>query len=351
MAERKMRLVARRAVGSSGVNSIVPLLYPAAKTFDSGLLHVSSGHRLYFEQRGTPHGSPVLYLHGGPGAGTQEIECRLFSHLRRAVFLDQRGSGRSRPYASLEENNIDALIHDIESLREYLKIDSWQVVGGSWGSTLALAYALRFPERVLGLVLSGFFKGTQDAADEFLDSQRHAATRYPFRYKEFSEFGDGSIPLTSRYYQALSCADTESQEAATKSFMRWDRSLCTPLPTKEFISRVDGEVHELLSLARIFFHYYCNDFFLDTPLVDEVGRLRGIPVTVLCGTQDWITPLKYSRELSSALPGSKLEIVDGMGHMQFTVDGIPRLIAAIEEQERAFSGISGRAKRFFSTLW
>jgi len=290
-------------------------LYPDIVPYQIHRLAVDNRHELYVEECGNPAGLPVVFLHGGPGAGCEPLHRRFFDPERyRIVLFDQRGAGRSTPHADLVDNSTWDLVTDLEKIREELRISDWMVFGGSWGSTLALAYAQRFPERVLGLVLRGIFLGRHRDVQWLY--QEGASRLFPDIWERFLE----PIPeaehldLVGAYYRRLTSDDELERLRAARAWSRWEGATST-LTTKHTVIEHFGEAHLALSLARIEAHYFVNDVFLEPDqLLRDVDRIRAIPGIVIHGRYDVICPVEQAWELARAWPEAELGIVPAAGH-------------------------------------
>jgi proline iminopeptidase len=291
------------------------ILYPDIQPFQSGHLDVPGGHSLYYEQSGNKAGKPVIFLHGGPGGGTSPFHRRFFDPaLYRIVLMDQRGSGRSRPHASLENNTTWDLVADIEALRQHLGIDRWLVFGGSWGSTLALSYAETHPERVSELVLRGIFLVRKKELDWFF--QEGANALFPDAYEGFRN----AIPEAERpdmlgaYHRRLTGRDEAVRQDAARAWSVWEASTCLLIPDTAFI---DGwkTPNFADALARIETHYFVNKGFFreEDQLLKGAGRLAGIPTSIIQGRYDVICPMMTAWELKKALPEASFTVVTA-GH-------------------------------------
>lgn len=288
-------------------------LFPKIDPYDHGMLDVGRGHRLYYEQSGNPQGVPVVFLHGGPGAGSNPAHRRFFdpAHYRIVVF-DQRGAGRSRPFASVENNTTDDLVADIEILRQHLNIRSWMVFGGSWGSTLALMYALRHPERVRGMVLRGVFLGSAAELDWFLYGMKKV---FPEAWRRFSEY----IPENERddllgaYHRRLMDPSTDVHMQAAAYWAAYETSCSNLLSTPN--EAPPQATSGALSLARIEAHFFVNDVFIgDTEILDGINSIRDIPCVVVQGRYDMVCPIVTADSLIRAWPEAEYRIVAEAGH-------------------------------------
>ncbi|MEW7994739.1 MAG: prolyl aminopeptidase [gamma proteobacterium symbiont of Clathrolucina costata] len=290
-------------------------LYPAIEPFTSQMLPVGNGHRLYVEQVGKPDGIPVLFLHGGPGAGCEPYHRRFFNpdHYR-VVLFDQRGCGHSTPHASLEANTTWDLVGDIERIRQQLNIEQWLLFGGSWGSTLALAYAQSNPDRVTGMVLRGIFLCRDEEISWFY---QHGASRvFPDYWEDFI----APIPQQERddllhaYHRRLSGENDIDRMAAAKAWSVWEGRTASLHPNPAVVSFF-SDPHTALSLARIECHYFVNHAFLrPNQLLLESDRLADIPGVIVQGRYDLICPMTSAWELHRAWPGSELKVIGDAGH-------------------------------------
>ncbi|MBV2127342.1 MAG: prolyl aminopeptidase [Candidatus Thiodiazotropha sp. (ex Ctena orbiculata)] len=290
-------------------------LYPAIEPFTSQMLPVGNGHRLYVEQVGKPDGIPVLFLHGGPGAGCEPYHRRFFNpdHYR-VVLFDQRGCGHSTPHASLEANTTWELVGDIERIRQQLNIEQWLLFGGSWGSTLALAYAQSHPDRVTGMVLRGIFLCRDEEISWFY---QHGASRvFPDYWEDFI----APIPQQERddllhaYHRRLSGENDIDRMAAAKAWSVWEGRTASLHPNPAVVSFF-SDPHTALSLARIECHYFVNHAFLrPNQLLLESDRLADIPGVIVQGRYDLICPMTSAWELHRAWPGSELKVIGDAGH-------------------------------------
>ena len=290
-------------------------LYPEIEPFDSGGLEVGDGHSLYWERCGTRGAKPAVFLHGGPGAGCSPAHRRQFDPERYDVLLfDQRGCGRSTPHASLEANTTWHLVDDIERLRALMGVERWLVFGGSWGSTLALAYAQTRPERVSELVLRGIFTFRQRELDWLY--LYGASEVYPDKWEEFlapiplEERGD----LVAAYQRRLTDPDPEVQLAAAKAWSKWEAETVTLLPSPEVIGQHTSD-RFAVAIARIENHYMVHRGWLEEgQLLAGADRLRNIPGVIVQGRYDMCTPPSTAWDLHHAWPEAELEIVHG-GHL------------------------------------
>lgn len=290
-------------------------LYPPIEPSATHRIEVDPPHRIYAEECGNAAGIPALFLHGGPGAGCEPYHRRLFDPARyRIVLFDQRGCGRSRPHAELVLNTTQHLVSDIEVLRQRLGIDRWLVFGGSWGSTLALAYAETHPERVLGLVVRGIFLCRDEEIAWFY--QEGASRIFPDYWEDFV----APIPererddLLGAYHRRLTGEDEEARMAAAKAWSVWEGRTASLLPNPAIVDFF-SDPFTALSIARIECHYFAHQAFLEpNQLLRDVGRLAGVPGVIVHGRYDLICPLQSAWELHRAWPGSELAVIPDAGH-------------------------------------
>jgi proline iminopeptidase len=308
-------------------------LFPEIEPYHSGHLRVSPLHEIYFEESGKPGGRPILFLHGGPGAGINPKHRRFFDpEFYRAVLFDQRGAGRSLPHAELAENTTDHLIADIEKLRIHLGIGDWIVFGGSWGSTLALAYAMRHRERVRGLILRGIFLGREKEVRWLF--QEGASAIFPEAWDRFlepipeAERGD----LVSAYRRRLTSGDSGSRLRAAQAWSAWEMSVVRLLPDAELIREFTADA-QALSLARLECHYLSHGCYLpsDGWLLERAPSLAGIPCRIVQGRYDINCPPQSAWELHKALPGSELRVVPDAGHSASEPGILRELVQAADD--------------------
>lgn len=290
-------------------------LYPPIEPFNTQMLSVDGGHRLHIEQVGRPDGIPVLFLHGGPGAGCEPYHRRFFNpdHYRIVLF-DQRGCGRSTPHASLEANTTWDLVDDIETIRQRLDIEQWLLFGGSWGSTLALAYAQSHPQRVKGMILRGVFLCRDEEIDWFY--QRGASRVFPDYWEDFI----APIPAPERddllhaYHRRLTGENDIIRMVAAKAWSVWEGRTASLHPNSSVVNFFSNP-HTALSLARIECHYFVNHAFLQpNQLLRESDRLAGIQGIIVQGRYDLICPMASAWELHRSWQGSELKVIGDAGH-------------------------------------
>jgi proline iminopeptidase len=305
-------------------------LYPDIQPNRHGYIKPDSHHRLYWEESGNPQGIPVLFLHGGPGAGTSPLQRRFFDPAYyRIVLFDQRGAGKSTPYASLSDNTTPHLIEDIELLRKNLGIERWLVFGGSWGSTLALAYGEARPEACLGFVLRGIFLCRPAEIDWFLCGLR---TLFPEAWRAFAQ----AVPeaehgkLLAAYHARLVDADPAVHLPAARAWAHYEAACSTLLPNDALVANFESDA-VALSLARIEAHYFLNDIFLPpNSLLDNLHKIRHLPAVIVQGRYDAVCPIATADELARAWPEAFYEIVPDAGHSAFE-PGIARALVGATE--------------------
>src|SRR4051794_26767668 len=307
-------------------------LYPQIEPFDTGTLKVDDRHSLYYEQCGNPNGKPVVLLHGGPGGGcSPKMRCFHDPAKYRIVLFDQRGSGRSTPHADLVDNTTWHLVADIEQIREHLGIDRWQVFGGSWGSTLALAYSQKHPDRVTDIVLRGIFLLRKQELDWFY--QRGASVLYPDAWEPYlahippDERGD----LLAAYHRRLTSEDPAVRLAAAKIWSGWEGVTSKLLPDAAFAGHYE-EDEFALAFARIEAHYFWHKGFFehDDELLRNAGRIRHIPGVIVQARYDVVCPMESAWALHRAWPEAELVITPDSGHSAFDAPNCRALVAAAD---------------------
>ena len=307
-------------------------LYPPIDPYRTGMLSVSSVHSLYFEESGNPNGKPVVFLHGGPGGGTDGKQRRFFDPAKyRIVLFDQRGCGKSAPHASLQDNTTWHLVSDIEALRRHLGIERWQVFGGSWGSTLALAYAETHPERVTELVLRGIFLLSDRELKWFY--QWGTSELFPDAFEAYRD----AIPPGERgdfikaYHLRLTSDDPAVRAAAAKAWSVWEAATSYLHVNADYVARA-GEDRFALAFARIECHYFVNRGFFEreTQLLDDIGKIRHIPCVIVQGRNDVVCPMVTAWALHRAFPEAELRIVPDAGHSAFEPGIVHELVTATD---------------------
>ncbi|MFI4894730.1 MAG: prolyl aminopeptidase [Steroidobacterales bacterium] len=338
MARAKVRASAKRKARAARATPSADALYPAIRPFQKARLRVSALHELYYEQSGNPQGKPAVFLHGGPGGGTDPAMRRFFDPQRyRIVLFDQRGCGASRPHAELRENTTWDLVSDIEALRTLLGIDRWLVFGGSWGSTLALAYGQRHPERVTELVLRGIFLLRRSELAWFYQDPLGAGSIFPDLWEQYVAV----IPASERhdmmqaYYRRLTSQDEATRAAAARAWATWEGATSYLRLNANYVAKFANPEYAA-AFARIEAHYFVNRGFLqaDDQLLREVGRIRDIPAVIVQGRYDMVCPMRSAWELHRAWPEADLRIVPDAGHSAFEAGITRELIAATDRFAR-----------------
>lgn len=314
-------------------------LFPEIEPYATQQLAVGRVHRLYIEECGNRDGLPAVFLHGGPGAGCEPYHRRFFDPNRyRIVLFDQRGAGRSTPHASLEDNSTQDLIADMEVIRKRLGIERWVLFGGSWGSTLALAYAETHPERIAGMILRGIFLCRPWEIHWFY--QEGANHLFPDHWQEFIAPipDDERNDLLTAHYRRLTGSDEIARMHSAKAWSLWEGRTATLLNNKSVVDFF-GAPHTALSLARIEAHYFMHDSFLSADqLLRDAYRLRDIPGYIVHGRYDIVCPLQSAWDLHQAWPQAKLEIVPDAGHSAAEPGITHALIHATQELAQRLAG-------------
>jgi proline iminopeptidase len=309
--------------------------YPPIEPYRTRRLRVSALHELYVEECGNPEGKPAVFLHGGPGGGCEPWHRQFFDPRRyRVVLFDQRGSGRSTPYAELRENTTWDLVADLETIRSELGIDRWLVFGGSWGSTLALAYAQTHPQRVTGLILRGIFLLRPEEIRWFYQHGCHHI--YPDAWEQYlapipeAERGD----LVAAYHRRLTSEDPRVRREAARAWSVWEGATSKLVQSPDMIARFGSE-NFAEAFARIECHYFVNGGFFRSPnqLLEDVGRIRHIPAVIVQGRYDVVCPMKSAWDLHRAWPEAELRIVPDAGHAASE----PGILSALLEATDAFA--------------
>jgi proline iminopeptidase len=305
--------------------------YPPIEPFDSGFLKVSDLHTIYWERCGNPKGKPVVFLHGGPGGGINPTLRRFFDPARYHIILfDQRGCGKSTPFAELRDNTTWDLVADIERLRALLGIDTWMVFGGSWGSTLALAYAQTHPDRVTELVLRGIFLCRRSELLWFY--QAGADQIFPDRFEPYRDL----IPPAERhdmiaaYYKRLTSPDETTRLEAARRWTHWEMTTSELIVSKDKLEK-EEDARFALPFARIECHYFTNRIFMDDgALLANIGKIRHIPGVIIHGRYDMVCPVANAWELHKAWPESELHIIPDAGHASYEPGILSALIDATD---------------------
>jgi proline iminopeptidase len=310
-------------------------LYPEIKPNQQYTIDVGDGHQLYVEESGTDSGIPIVYLHGGPGAGCSSTNRRFYDPEKyRIILYDQRGSGRSEPHAVIEDNTTQHLISDLEVIREHLNIEQWVVMGGSWGTTLALAYAQAYPKKVLGLILRGVFLGRQQDIDWLY---RDGTNRiFPDHWREFIH----PIPhqerkdLLQAFHSRLTGSDEIARMSAAKAWASWEGKTATLEPNPNVVEHLMAP-HLALSMARISVHYFVNRCFLkENQLLKNIAKIADIPGIIVHGRYDMICPVENAWTLQNEWPASELHIIRDAGHSASEAGIIDGLIRACKEMHQ-----------------
>ncbi len=309
-------------------------LFPAIEAACSGRLALDGGHTLYWEEAGNPRGLPVVFLHGGPGAGCTPAYRRFFDPAAyRILLFDQRGAGRSTPAAETQANTTQHLIRDMETLRRHLKVDRWLVFGGSWGSTLALAYGEAHPERCLGFILRGVFLGRPAEVDWFLHGM---GMFFPEAHRSFlapippEERGSG---LLAAYHRRLMDPDPRVHLPAARAWSRYESACSALRPGPVDAAAAVGD-RTALALARLEAHYFVNSLFLRSgQLLDDLHRINGLPASIVQGRYDVVCPIATADELARAWPGAQYTPVPDAGHSAMEVGVRAALVGATERMK------------------
>jgi proline iminopeptidase len=311
---------------------IMRQLYPDIQPYKTHQIKVDEPHVLYVEESGNPEGIPVLFVHGGPGAGCEAYHrCFFDPNLYRIILFDQRGSGRSTPHAELEGNTTQALVADMEIIREKLNINRWVLFGGSWGSTLSLVYAETHVDRVMALIVRGIFLCREKEISWFY--QQGADRIFPDYWQDFI----APIPederdnLLSAYYQKLTGVNEIAQMHAAKAWSIWEGRTATLKQNKNVIDHF-GNTHTALSLARIECHYFMHDSFLEeNQILSNANKLQNIPGVIVQGRYDLICPMESAWELHQAWPKAELKIIADAGHSATESGIVDALVMATDK--------------------
>ena len=295
-------------------------LFPIIKPYNSGFLKVSSLHTLHYEQVGNPKGKPVIFLHGGPGVGIIPGYRRFFDpKFYRVILLDQRGSGKSTPFAEIRENNTNNLVDDLEKLKQHLNIkEKWIVTGGSWGSTLAISYVQKYPKSVKAILIRGVFLGRQKEID-WLMKPGGASQIWPDKWEKFISI----IPKSARhnipqyYFRLLTSSNKHTHKKAAKTWSNWEGIIMNLIPDPKEIKKVIPSINRAISSAKIESYYTINNFFIPDKklgLLKNIRKIKSIPLTIVQGRYDIICPISSAYDLHKACPKSKLIIVPTGSH-------------------------------------
>ncbi len=302
-------------------------LFPAIDSHASGMLDVGDGHRVYWEVSGNPRGMPVLFVHGGPGAGTAPVYRRFFDPaFWRIILFDQRGCGRSRPLASVTANTTAHLIADMERLRQALDVDRWLLFGGSWGSTLALAYGQAWPARVLGFVMRGVFLFQPSEVEWFMSGMGNFFPEAQARFLGHLPADERGDPLGA-YHRRLTSPDPAIHLPAAHVWCGYEEACARLLPRPDGGGNPDGAS---LAMARIECHYLNSSGFLAAPLLDGMERIRHLPATIVQGRYDVICPPITAQALAADWPGATLTMIADAGHSAMEPGIRQGLVGAVE---------------------
>jgi proline iminopeptidase len=309
-------------------------LFPPIEPYGTGMLPLDRRHTMYWEQSGNPRGQPVVFLHGGPGAGATPTHRRFFDPVAyRIVVFDQRGAGRSTPLGELTDNSTEHLVADLERLREHLGIDRWVIFGGSWGSTLALAYAQAYPHRVRALILRGIFLCRKAEVDWFLYGIR---TVFPEAWRAFVSIipEDERDDLLIAYYRRLTDPDPAVHMPAARAWSIYEGACSTLLPNPDTVAAF-GEDRMALGLARIEAHFFLREVRPPAcDLIRGIDPIRSIPATIVQGRYDMVCPLASADELARAWPEAHYVIVPDAGHSAMEPGVRAQLVTATERAKR-----------------
>lgn len=310
-------------------------LYPEIQPYATGELRVSSLHTMFYEEVGNPKGKPALFLHGGPGVGIMPNYRRFFDpDFYHVVLPDQRGAGRSTPHAELKENTTWDIVEDLEKLRAHMGVDKWIVMGGSWGSTLGLCYAMKYPQSILGLILRGVFLARPFELVWLHHRDGGAHRVFPDEWERYTAIlpeNRRDNPVTA-YYEILTTGDENARKEAASAWTRWEASTMNLVPDEPAIRRmmVEGTA---LAISRIECHFTHHNFFMhsDNELLDGAKTIAHIPTRIVQGRHDIICPPISAWDLHRALPKSELRIVPDGAHSPMDPGMIHQLVTASED--------------------
>ena len=311
-------------------------LFPPIEPFESGSIKLDPPHIMYWEQSGNIDGIPVLFLHGGPGAGAMSVHRRFFDpYAYRVVIFDQRGAGRSEPQGCLDRNTTGDLLSDIERLRVHLKIDKWLIFGGSWGSTLALAYGQAHPERCLGFVLRGIFLGTSRELEWFLYGMQ---TIYPENWRRFVAplSKEEQVDILVSYHRRLLDDNYSIRVTAARAWSAYEGACSTLMPSPETVEAFSSD-RLAIALARIEAHYFINNLFMEeNVLLSNINKIRDIPGVIVQGRFDMVCPIITADTLHSAWPEAEYIVVKDAGHSAMETGIRSQLVGATEKFKRLY---------------
>ena len=311
--------------------TIDEVLYPKIEAYSTGFLEVSGIHTIAWERSGNPDGIPVIVIHGGPGGGSQPSYRRYFDPEKFDIIqFDQRGCGKSTPYAELKDNNTQASVSDLEMLREHFGIEKWHVFGGSWGSTLSLIYAQNHPSRVLSLTLRGIFMCRKSELHWFY--QDGASHVFPEAFEPYRDH----IPIEEQgnlikaYYARLTSDDVEVRRGAAREWTRWEMATSRLFPDPEYLDKAE-DLDFAVAFARIECHYFINAIFVEEAyILNNSSKIKHIPTVIVQGRYDMVCPPRSAWQLHKALPHSKLVMVADAGHSMGEVSIARELVAATD---------------------
>ncbi len=314
-------------------------LYPAIEANFTDYIKVDDVHNIYYEESGNPNGKPVVFLHGGPGCGTAP-SCRQFfdPEFYRIILFDQRGSGKSTPHANLQNNDTDSIVSDMEKIREKLGIDKWLILGGSWGSTLALSYALQHPDRTVGLILRGIFLGRQEDID-WIYQEGGASNIFPDQWEKFIEIipEDEREDLVTAYYKRLTSDDRATRVEAARAWSMWEGSLVSLVLDEKAVEESFGDEDYAISMATIECHFWMNNMFRENMnyILDESDIIKDIPTFIVHGRYDMDCRYIGAYLLSKKLNNCKLE-ARICGHSSGEPEMIDSLVRASDDFRKLF---------------
>lgn len=314
--------------------TIEEVLYPAIEPYETGMLQVSELHSIAWEKSGNPNGMPVIVIHGGPGGGGQPAYRQYFDpNAYNIIQFDQRGCGKSTPYAELEDNTTQASVHDIELLRETFGIEKWHVFGGSWGSTLSLVYAQHYPDRALSLMLRGIFMCRKSELHWFY--QDGASHIFPDAFEAYREHipAEEQDDLIKAYYARLTSSNVDVRRAAAKEWTRWEMATSRLFPDDSYLEKAE-DLDFAVAFARIECHYFIHAIFLEEAyILNNVDTIQHIPMHIVQGRYDVVCPARSAWELHKAVPNSQLVIVPDAGHSMGEVS-IARELVSVTDSYR-----------------
>ena len=307
-------------------------LFPPIQPYNEFYLKVSDTHTIFVEESGNPNGKPVIFLHGGPGGGIESIYRQYFNpDLWRIIIFDQRGCGKSMPTAELEQNTTWDLVNDIENIRKYLSIENWVVFGGSWGSTLSLSYAIKYPNRCNGLILRGIFLLRESEIKWFY--QEGCSYLYPDEWENYTSLipDNEKSDYVSAYYKRLTSPDDKTRYDAAKRWAKWEASTSKLIPNKDSLHHFD-DIKIAEAFSRIECHYFINKGFFeyDGWILDHVDTLSSIPISIVQGRYDVVCPMQSAWDLHKKISHSKLYIIPDSGHSMLEL-GIQKKLIELTE--------------------